>query len=68
MSCVIKEVFLSEHPYFQTWVTVFPDKDQKLYIQEIFHESNITCAVYARMRVSARSVTRHPGLQVRGMA
>ena len=42
MSCVIKEVFLSEYPYFQTYVTVLPDKDPKLYIHEIFHEPNVT--------------------------
>lgn len=45
MSCVIKEVFITEYPYFQTWVSVFPDKDPKLYVQEIFHEPDITGAI-----------------------
>lgn len=45
MSCVIKEIFISEYPYFQTWVTVFPDKDPKLYVQEIFHEPDITSSI-----------------------
>lgn len=46
MSCVIKEVFYSDHfPLFQTWVTVFPDKEPLLQIQEIFHEQNVSCSI-----------------------
>jgi len=47
MSCVIKEVFYSEDfpPYFQTWVTIFPDNESLLQIQEIFHEPNVSCSI-----------------------
>ena len=46
MSCVIKEVFYSDHyPFFQTWVTIFPDDDSQLYLQEIFHEPGISCSL-----------------------
>jgi len=45
MSCVVKEVFLPEYPYFQTYVKVFPDNNPKLYVQEIFHEPDVTGSI-----------------------
>lgn len=45
MSYVIKEVFRQEYPYFQTWITVFRDNDPKLYVQDIFHEPDVTATI-----------------------
>ncbi len=45
MSCVVKEVFLQEHPYFQTYVTFSPGNEHMLYVQDIFHEPDVTGSV-----------------------
>jgi hypothetical protein len=45
MSWVIKEVFLQEFPYFQTYVTFFPGTEHMLHVQDIFHEQDITGSI-----------------------